>query len=1004
MKTLLRTFACLLAAAATAQDRPPELILPPPPPNVITKPMKLARVETDVKISGLIADTSVQMTFANPNDRVLEGNLYVPLPEGATICGYALDIEGVMVDGVAVEKEKARVAFEKEVRKGVDPGLVEWSGGNHFKTRVYPIPARGSRTIRVRYLTELLPEAGSALFRLPLKYRQTVDEFSLRVEVLKSTVKPEVRGGDLANFSFAAWNDSFVAETVEKKKALTNDLVVAVPDVERRAVAVETNRNREAWFCIQDLAKVAPSVQTESPHSIGLLWDASGSRNDSAARAREIALLEKYLATLKGKVAVRLQVFRHLAGDVQTFKVSGGQADDLIAALKALDYDGGTQFGAVVPFKDDQPDLYLVFADGVSNFGESKPGTFEVPLFVFSADAAAEHARLRALATASGGEFFNLTSLTDEAVLPRIGRTGFGFIRAKFDPEKITACHPASPRPVVGRFAFAGKLLADEADVTLEYGVAGKVTAKKTFTIRRADATASGALRPYWAQKRLDDLLVDPEGNEGDITALGRSHGLVTPNTSLLVLDTIGQYVEHRVRPPASLPKMQKQYDQQIAAADKGKRLSDESKIDRVLKRWNDRVAWWEKEFKYPKGFKFKDRDGDRPHPGVALGGVAIVAESAPSASVADPVADASIIPPAAPAPVASRPAATAARLTIVRGGEVAAKAMKDDGDGGDGPTIDVKPWDPKTPYLTALKAAKDGDVWKVYLQQRVKHGRAPAFFVDCAAFFADRKDKARAIQVLSNVAELELENAALVRVMAYRLMQMGEFDPAIAAFEEAKKLRGEEPQSYRDLALALSRRAEADLKAHGTSAEVRDDLRRAGELLYHVVLNTWDRFEEIELTALVELNRLLPIAKQAGVKDLKVDSRLVKPLDLDVRIVMTWDADLTDMDLWVTEPSGEKAMYNHNRTTIGGLVSKDFTQGYGPEEYLLRRAMKGPYKIESNFYGSNAQQLIGSVTLQVEVFTNYGRETERCETLTLRLSERKETFKVGEITWAGTN
>lgn len=49
-----------------------------------------------------------------------------------------------MVDGVPVPRQKARVAFEEEVRKQVDPGLVEWSGGNMFKTRVYPIPMGGN--------------------------------------------------------------------------------------------------------------------------------------------------------------------------------------------------------------------------------------------------------------------------------------------------------------------------------------------------------------------------------------------------------------------------------------------------------------------------------------------------------------------------------------------------------------------------------------------------------------------------------------------------------------------------------------------------------------------------------------------------------------------------------------------------------------------------------------------------------------------------------------------
>src|SRR5690348_4058772 len=63
--------------------------------------------------------------------------------------------------GVVVEKEKARIAFEAEVRKGVgndclkciidqdlfsaDPGLLEMVQGNVFRTRVYPLPPNGGK-------------------------------------------------------------------------------------------------------------------------------------------------------------------------------------------------------------------------------------------------------------------------------------------------------------------------------------------------------------------------------------------------------------------------------------------------------------------------------------------------------------------------------------------------------------------------------------------------------------------------------------------------------------------------------------------------------------------------------------------------------------------------------------------------------------------------------------------------------------------------------------------
>ena len=46
------------------------------------------------------------MVFYNPNDRQMERNLHFPLPEGSTVAGYGLDVNEVMVDGVAVEKQQ----------------------------------------------------------------------------------------------------------------------------------------------------------------------------------------------------------------------------------------------------------------------------------------------------------------------------------------------------------------------------------------------------------------------------------------------------------------------------------------------------------------------------------------------------------------------------------------------------------------------------------------------------------------------------------------------------------------------------------------------------------------------------------------------------------------------------------------------------------------------------------------------------------------------------------
>jgi Ca-activated chloride channel homolog len=223
-----------------------------------------------------------------------------------------------------------------------------------------------------------------------------------------------------------------------------------------------------------------------------------------------------------------------------------------------------------------------------------------------------------------------------------------------------------------------------------------------------------------------------------------------------------------------------------------------------------------------------------------------------------------------------------------------------------------------------------------------------------------------------------------LLRILGHRLQQLGEYRLARHVFADVLRLRPEEPQSWRDLGLVL-----VELKLYD----------QAIEQLNHVVMADWDgRFADIEVLALEDLNRAIVKAKAAGWKEFKVAPRLVQLLDVDVRIVMTWDADQTDIDLWVIEPTAEKAFYGHNRTSIGGLVSRDFTQGYGPEEYMIHHAPHGSYKISANFYGTNSATLLGPVTVQVDVYTNFGRPNEQKKSLTLRLGKAKDTVPIGEI------
>ena len=122
------------------------------------QPVVLEGLDISVVVTGMLAETTQTLTFRNPNRRVLEGSLTFPLPDGAVVCGYAIDLDGAMIDGVVVAKQEARRILEAEIRKGVDPGLVEHVQGNVYRTRIYPLPAGGTRTVRLTYVSELACE------------------------------------------------------------------------------------------------------------------------------------------------------------------------------------------------------------------------------------------------------------------------------------------------------------------------------------------------------------------------------------------------------------------------------------------------------------------------------------------------------------------------------------------------------------------------------------------------------------------------------------------------------------------------------------------------------------------------------------------------------------------------------------------------------------------------------------------------------------------------------
>lgn len=1101
------------------------------------KGVRLAKADVTSVVQGTLAQTTMTLTFANDQPRVLGGELVFPLPDGATVTGYGLEINGTMVDGVAVEKERARIIYEKEIHKRIDPGLVEHVAGNAFRTRLYPVPPNGTRSIRVEYVATIDPgafdaggKAPRASMTLPIGWKDVVDNVTLRIEVHNASIAPILNGpgGDQAGLTTNRDGDGFVIAGTVPTAALGDGLQIVLPALPERSVSVEKRartartvedlesgakpadaaaRRFDHFFVINDApqATARKAAQLQNRH-IGIVWDASLSRADTD-HARELKLLSAVLEHL-GKPTVDVTIVRN---DAQTREnLSSLEAID---AVSKLAYDGATNLGDLVLPKT--VDLYLLFTDGMGNLSTDLPKRIEAPVYAVCDDARANHALLRALCQESGGTYFNLRQATDEQVISAVGDSPFSFISADFKEGDIAELYPLLGTTVNGRFALSGKLLVPEAKVTVHYGYGKDITHSETFTIK-ADGAAEGSLLPrFWAQQKVAALSMFPDKNAEELAKVGRQFNLVTPNTSLLVLETVEQYVQYRVVPPPTRPDIYKEFIARIEQNKQQLEQTREQKLQQVAAMWNARVQWWESEHKYPADLKVNavadaqagggggglfsagGRDGSGPTtrpmnyftPPVSTVNAparttpALQPAAPPPADVpptarpereADRLADFGV-PQGAPRPGeeqgrsnaagaagpgqlategAQREMAERNKLNRARASssdfrgetgldlknadqpqqqEAAAKDVRTaesrlgndqlSGElrsrshewgriGGKGnlvaqqrdASVAIQAWDPNTPYIAAMKGVPADRAYDTFLEQRKTFGRSPAFYLDSADYLEHVGKHALAVRVLSDIAELQLQDARLLRVAAHRLLQIGERELAIDLFDKVLKLRPEEPQSARDLALALADRADSALASsasHDASQPIRDYLRSL-ELLNKVVEGHWDRFQEIELPVLMEANDI--IAKlgrlpMAGELHIPIDPRLIKNLDCDVRVVMTWDVDQTDIDLWVTEPSGEKCFYGHNRTIIGGLLSRDFTDGYGPEEYCLRKQMPGTYNIQCNYYGSRQQELIGPATVQATVITNFGRPSEKRQALTVRLKDMKDVVNLGTIT-----
>jgi hypothetical protein len=508
--------------------------------------LELRSVAVRVRTEGDVARTEVEHVFHNPAlGPPREGTFRFPVPDGAMLTGMAMEIDGKLVEGEIVERDRARQIYDEVVDAMADPALLEWEAGNWFKLRVFPIPAGGDKRVVIRYTQPLARSAQGYEYTYDLAIADAsaggaapgaIGDLTVTVDGKQAAHEAQARGLELAVAVASA-----PAVMREVRKDATYTAVRVAPDA--------------AMFA------AAPRRAGSGPGGgidVAIVFDTSR----SALEGRNLAdqLLQTTLAELGP--ADRFVV---LASDV-TVTPSAPELQpvtpEAIAGarrfLAAIEPDGASDLGAALAAAGAlHPGEVIYIGDGIPTWGEQKPAALGA---LADRIGAPVHAALvgKGATSALWGEL--------------AGRTGGRAIvvRKPDDAARfaLVATHAAEiPRLVAAHVVVAGdaQVFPQQAStiyqgdelVALIKTPPGSSPAALTLTgmvngaaVTRQIALAAAVDEPGVAQRFGADLIAQLEAGDAErdtIVAASRDYGVLSKFTSLLVLENDEAYRKYHI-------------------------------------------------------------------------------------------------------------------------------------------------------------------------------------------------------------------------------------------------------------------------------------------------------------------------------------------------------------------------------------------------------------------------------------------------------------------------
>jgi hypothetical protein len=552
------------------------------------RPIELKSLSIDIKADLFIATTTLQMEFYNPNSRVLDGQFNFSLGSGQVITGFSLDINGFMREGVIVDKQKGRVAYENTIRRRIDPGLLEMTAGDNYRVRIYPMPADGTRKIKIIISQRLSLKNDSLHYYLPLNIPYVVKDFIAQAAIASRDQAPVVNKGLLQGLGFNKIEDSFHLRHTAKDKDIKEPLAFQIPMPAVNEVICLNTADNITRFAFHLKPSMLATPATFS--SATIFWDVSAS-SDKRDIKKDLDFLENFIINKK-VTDLTLVTFSNEIHDIKAWH--GRSMTSLVRRyLEAQVYDGGTQLGNLDCSRFNS-DIFLLFSDGMNSYGSDKIRFNGKPVHCINSSSAGNHTALTRIATKTGGRYIDLYSTAIGKAINEFNRVQKSLLKVQVGQKTISLGQPVLFDDWV---SFAGETTTQNQSIVLSFGDNGRVV--KTETIRLDAANACSAESPVKAKMLQEFDLVLQNDNEKELLAFGKQNKIVSAATSFIVLDALDDYIQYGIEPPSDL---QEQYNKMlyvIKDREQQKKRDEENEVLFNLKKsvalYNERITWWGK-------------------------------------------------------------------------------------------------------------------------------------------------------------------------------------------------------------------------------------------------------------------------------------------------------------------------------------------------------------------------------------------------------------------------